>query len=197
MPSESDTDEDRQRALLLLVERFRNGDDLAAAELHAIFAGEMLNLARRHVAGFLTPSAVDVEGIVNSGFRSFFSAMLKPNFDSRGGKIGGLLSVIVSRKALVALRRKYPTALPHESVDAVAEVVSANLRQQYTEDDAFADLQVVLKPLLSTMTLKELEIIHSLLDPFDERSIVELANHHHSSTATIRELLDRIKSSLK
>lgn len=197
MPPEDETEESRRLALLEMVQRYRDGDQSAATQLHDVFISEMLVLARRHVQDCISPSAVDVEGIVNSGFRSFFSAVLKPNFDSRGGKIGGLLATIVSRKALKALRRKYPTVIPNEAIDPVAEVVSANIQQHYTEQDAYSDLLEILKPLLATMTLKELEIIHSLLDPFDERSVAELAEYHHTSTATIRELMDRIKKWLK
>ena len=193
-----ETEEARQRhALMDLVAQYRRGDDSAATEMHDIFRSEMLLLARRHVQDCLTPSAIDVEGIVNSGFRSFFSAMLKPSFETRGGEIGGLLATIVSRKALKALRRKYPAVVPNEAVDPIVEVVTANLRRHYTEEDAFADLKEILKPLLATMTLKELEIIQSLLDPFDERTVAELAEYHHSSTATIRDLMDRVKRMLK
>jgi len=190
-------DEKNRKALLALVERFRSGDQSAASELHDIFVGEMLVLARRHVQECLTHSAIDVEGIVNSGFRSFFSAILKTDFNSRGGKIGGLLATIVSRKALAKLRRKYPLAIPNEAIAPVAEVVAANINQHYTEAEAYTDLLEILKPVLETMTIKELEIIHSLLDPFDERSVRELAEQHHSSTATIQDLVDRLKSALR
>lgn len=183
--------------LVSLIERYRKGDQEAASELFHAFSGQMAALASRMVREHFSKSAIDVEGIVNSGFRSFFSAVLKPSFDSRAGQIGGLLATIVSRKALVRLRRKYPTTLEPDDFQCAVDVFAKQSLGDLSDLELTYDMREVIAPVIADLTEKEQRLLIAMLDPSDERSIDEIAIDHKSSLITAHNLFDSVQAQLR
>jgi hypothetical protein len=133
-----------------LVEQYRRGDERAAEKLYAMFSMQMLNLARRIVLNRAHKSSIDVEGAVNSGFRSFFSVLGKPVFDSRKGQIGGLLATIVSRKVYVQLRKKQAFEISLDDRSAVTDCF-VQLAENEDKKSHILELKNLLEPILTAL----------------------------------------------
>ena len=77
-PASMGTEDDRDEwTSLVLLERFRGGDDLAAAEIFNRYFGRLTALARSRLSPRLA-RRTDPEDIVLSVYRSFFVAARRP-----------------------------------------------------------------------------------------------------------------------
>jgi DNA-directed RNA polymerase specialized sigma24 family protein len=179
-----------------LLARFRSGDEAAGAELFERFSVRMLSLVRRQLSQSSHRAAIDSEAIVQEGFRSFFSAVRKPQFDARKGNIGGLLTRIVLRKAQTKLRRKYPANLAPNSLDAaypLASLLDGNLSEQEAELVVRENVLAVL----CEFSARERHLVELFLDPRTERSIAEVARTSRRSLTTVEHVVDRFIESLQ
>src|SRR5580704_14172260 len=85
---------------LVLLERFQNGDDLAAEALFSRYFERLTLLARSRLAPRLA-RRTDPEDIVLSVYRSFFVGAREGRFVlSRGGDLWRLLAAITKHKLL-------------------------------------------------------------------------------------------------
>jgi RNA polymerase sigma-70 factor, ECF subfamily len=184
------------RSLDELLERFRSGDERAAAELFDRFAERMLALVRRQLSGTSHRAAFDSEGIVQEGFRSFFSAVRKPHFDPHKGSIGGLLARIVLRKAQTKVRRKHPESLAPDVADAAGAMVSL-LAGGLTEQEIEVTLREQVSHVLKGFTERERTIVESFLDPCADRSIADVARACRRSLTTVEDVIDRFIAGLQ
>lgn len=171
-----------------LVARFRAGDPDAAGELHRRFADEMLALVRRRLTDQVARGALDSEGIVQDGFRSFFSAIGKPNFDPRVGSIGGLLATIVRRKMLVQLRRKFPGNIDPAVLGGETDVVGLMLN--LTEVEVEASRREAVAEILDDLTDLERRVVARHLDAGSEPSRPEIARECGCTETTVRASID-------
>jgi DNA-directed RNA polymerase specialized sigma24 family protein len=184
------------RSIDELLARFRSGDEGAGAELFNHFSARMLSLVRRQLSRSSYRSSIDSEAIVQEGFRSFFSAVRKPHFDSRKGSIGGLLTRIVLRKAQTKLRRKYPESLNPNATDAVS-VLAFLLESDLSEQEAELAVGENVSAILRSFSQRERQIVESFLDPQADRSIAEVARACRRSLTTVEGVIDRFIASLQ
>ena len=91
---------------LVLLERFRGGDDLAAAALFARYFERLTSLARSRLSTRLA-RRTDPEDIVLSVYRSFFVEAREGRYTlGRGGDLWRLLAAITRHKLLRQVRRQ-------------------------------------------------------------------------------------------
>ena len=89
---------------LVLLERFREGDELAAEALFSRYFDRLTSLARSRLSSRLK-RRTDPEDIVLSVYRSFFVGARAGRFTlSRGGDLWRLLASITKHKLLRQLR---------------------------------------------------------------------------------------------
>ena len=177
--------------LMSLVERFRMGDGEAAREIHRRFAEGLLQRIRSSVSGSANRSALDSEGILQEGFRSFFSEIGKPGFEADpNGSIAGLLTTIVVRKAAKHARKPVPQSLAPDELSRAAAGLVADL----SVPEAEAVLHEAVAAVLDRTTKQERGIIERLLAC---RSIDEIAAQSHLSRNTVEETVDRFMGRLR
>lgn len=177
---------------LILLERFRDGDDAAAEALFSRYFARLTSLARSRLSARLA-RRTDPEDIVLSVYRSFFLDARAGRFTlSRGGDLWRLLASITKHKLLRQAR--YYRA-DRRSVDAEMSLDQAGdgllliPDREPTPDDAAA-------------LADELEHAFSRLDPLGQRvlelrlqgaNLSEIAADTGRSERTIRRALGRIR----
>jgi RNA polymerase sigma factor (sigma-70 family) len=180
-----------------LVIRFRNGDEAAARELYDRFAGEMRNLVCRQLARSRARAVHDSEGVLQSAFRSFFSAINKPAFDPTRSSIGGLLNRIVYRKACRTLRRKCPDAYAPEDIEVVRDTTATLLDAGLSEPEVEAAMREAVGVVLAEFTDREREVLERYLDPWAEQSIDEIAKACRKSHRTVTDVIAQFTARLQ
>ena len=177
---------------LVLLERFRDGDDLAAEALFSRYFERLTLLARSRLSPRLA-SRTDPEDIVLSVYRSFFVGVRAGRFvPSRGGDLWRMLASITRHKLLRQVRyqradrRSVDIELPLDQVDEGRMSVR---RREPTPEDALA-------------LADELEHIFSRLSRFGRRvlelrlqgaQLSEIAEDTGRSERTVRRTLAQIR----
>jgi RNA polymerase sigma factor (sigma-70 family) len=191
-----ETDDERAPwTSLVLLERFRAGDDLAATEIFDRYFQRLTALARSRLSPRLA-QRTDPEDIVLSVYRSFFTDARGGRYTlSRGGDLWRLLAAIAKHKLLrqarsqTADRRSVDVEIPLERVD---EGRLVRRQPDPTPEDAAA-------------LADELERVMALLDRFGRRvfelrlqglQISEIAEDTGRSERSVRRALDRIRGLL-
>ena len=191
------TDEARDAwTSLVLLERFRGGDELAAEALFARYFERLTSLARSRLSTRLA-RRTDPEDIVLSVYRSFFVEAREGRYTlGRGGDLWRLLASITRHKLLrqvrhqSAARRSFDVEVPLDQVDEGRCVRGA--RSDPTPEEALA-------------LADELERVFSLLDPFGRRvlelrlqglQISEIAEDAGRSERSVRRSLAQIRDLL-
>jgi hypothetical protein len=91
---------------LVLLERFRGGDDVAAAAIFARYFERLTLLARSRLSARLA-RRTDPEDIVQSVYRSFFVGVREGRYAlGRGGDLWRLLASITKHKLLRQVRHQ-------------------------------------------------------------------------------------------
>jgi RNA polymerase sigma-70 factor (ECF subfamily) len=190
------TDDDRAEwTSLILLERFRGGDDLAASEIFDRYFRRLTALARSRLSPRLA-QRTDPEDIVLSVSRSFFVDSRGGRYTlHRGGDLWRLLAAIARHKLLrqarsqTADRRSIEIEVPLDRVD---EARLVGRRHDPTPDDAAA-------------LADELERVLAQLDPFGRRvlelrlqglPISEIAADTGRAERSVRRSLARIRTLL-
>ncbi|HEX8204401.1 MAG TPA: ECF-type sigma factor [Isosphaeraceae bacterium] len=180
---------------LVLLERFRNGDDLAAADIFDRYFRRLTALARSRLSPRLA-RRTDPEDIVLSVYRSFFVDARGGRYSlNRGGDLWRLLAAITRHKLhrqarhQGADRRSVELEVPLDRVD---EGRLRGRQPDPTPEDALA-------------LADELERVLSQLDPFGRRvlelrlqglQIPEIAEDAGRSERSVRRSLARIRELL-
>jgi RNA polymerase sigma factor (sigma-70 family) len=182
----------------LAAEYRAHGDEEAAKRLYDLFVGEMLELVRWKLRGTEDRGALDSEGIVHSGFESFFSAIRRPGFDPWQGKVGGYLAVIVSRKVFSALRRRrlVSTSAP-DDVTTIIDAAAALAEGKTTEQEVLAVFHEGIEPLLEDLTKREREIIRRFLDNHDDRGLEQIARDFKWAKPRVENVVDQFIARLR
>jgi RNA polymerase sigma-70 factor (ECF subfamily) len=180
--------------------RLRAGDQAAAAEVFRRYTRRLVALAANQFDSWLRLK-VDVEGVVQSAFKSFFVRQGEGQFEGLADwdNLWGLLTVITIRKCY--RRHEY---LHAECRDPTREV--ARLNQAGDEETGLEAIDREPTPLEAAILAETVERLLSSLAP-PERAIVELSLQGYSTTEiadrlkrsqrTVRRVRDRIKHRLE
>jgi RNA polymerase sigma factor (sigma-70 family) len=186
-----ETDDDRGGAWssLVLLERYRDGDDRAAAEIFDRYVARLTALARSWLSPRLT-RRTDPEDVVQSVYRSFFLEAREGRFVlGRGGDLWRLLAGIARHKLSRQARRQ---TADRRSIDVevpLGRVEFASPRHEPTPEDAVA-------------LTDELEWLFARLDPFDRRvlelrlqgqDLEEIASNTGRAERSVRRALARVR----
>jgi RNA polymerase sigma factor (sigma-70 family) len=167
-----------------LVERWRSGDEQAAAELFHRYARRLTALARSRLDGRFTPR-VDAEDVVQSAYRSFFIRLRAGEFEQEGEDWWRLLVTLTLHKL-----QKQVSRHRRKKRDVRVE------KGFGTEDSLFGiQLEVLARdpsPLEALSLVDHLEGLMRELDPFC-RKVLELRLRGHSRT----EIADQTDRSLR
>lgn len=186
-----------EQEVIKLVELVREGDPVAARKLWERFSAEMLARVHSILRSSGNRGAFDSEGIVNSGYRSFFSAIQKPDFDSRCKRIGGLLATIVARKTYAKLRRKHPTNSPIEDISQLREASYWLVDDRFSEPEAEFSLREVVERIAADMTPSERKALDLYLDQSNEYNVYEIAKRCRRSVTTVEDVVARFTARLR
>jgi RNA polymerase sigma factor (sigma-70 family) len=177
---------------LVLLERFRAGDDLAAEELFSRYFERLTLLARSRLSPRLA-RRTDPEDIVLSVFRSFFVGARAGRFAlRRGGDLWRLLASITKHKLLGQVR--------HQTADRRSVDIELPLEQ--AEEGRFPGRQQEPTPEDAVALADELERVLSQLNVFGRRvlelrlqgaQLAEIAEDTGRSERTIRRTLAQIR----
>ena len=175
---------------MVLLNRFRAGDRRAAAELFGRYWGRLRALTRSRLTDRLT-RRVDPEDVVQSVYRSFFSAASAGSYTlSCAGDLWRLLAGIARHKTLHQVR--YQTAARRSVTREVA----------FDQTDEARRLK---SPAAIAEWADDLERIHSRLDPSAQRvlamrlqgyQLAEIAKTTGRSERSVRRALARVRELL-
>ncbi|MCA9076972.1 MAG: sigma-70 family RNA polymerase sigma factor [Planctomycetaceae bacterium] len=182
-----------------LVNRFRGGDQRAADELYNRYVGKMLEEVRAHLWNVRRREGFSSDGIVNEGFRSFFSKLNKDDFDPDKLKIGGLLARIMFCKTMLRFRKqKRQQRRQSFAPETIADMVQAAIETS-RRDDSEQFIKAWFQELTDAGDFNELErrILSLYLDANDERTIDEIAEVCECSGATVRATIKMFREYLK
>jgi len=180
---------------LVLLERFRDGDDLAAQALFSRYFERLTLLARSRLAPRLA-SRTDPEDIVLSVYRSFFVGARAGRFVlSRGGDLWRLLAAITKHKLL---RQARYHGADRRSIDREICLDQAEAGQ-------LAERQQDPTPEEALALADELERVFERLDSLGRRvlelrlqgaQLSEIAEDTGRSERTVRRTLGQIREIL-
>ncbi|MBY0513987.1 MAG: hypothetical protein K2P78_08770 [Gemmataceae bacterium] len=180
-----------------LVSRFRAGDEAAARELYDRFAGEMRNMVCRQLAKGRSRGVHDSEAVLQSAFRSFFSAIKKPAFDAARASVGGLLNRIVYRKACKTLRRRVPASYAPDDLQTVRDTAAGLLDADLTEPEVEAAVREMIDAVTAEFAPREREVIERYLDPWAEQSVDDIARACRKSHKTVTDAIAQFTARLR
>jgi RNA polymerase sigma-70 factor (ECF subfamily) len=189
--------EDERSSVLL--DRWRQGDMEAAAELFRRYANRLIGLARRRVPAKLM-YRVDPEDVVQSVYRSFFSAAREGRYDlQRGGDLWRLLVTITLNKLYHQVKRnqRAKRAADREcSLEAIAGSagVPASLLSQEPSPEEAAALADELEQLFRSLDALDRRIVELRLQGYQ---LDEIAAQTDRSERTVRRVLEEVKGQLE
>jgi RNA polymerase sigma factor (sigma-70 family) len=181
---------------LVLLERYRDGDERAAEALFARYFRRLIALAR----GELSPRVarrVDPEDVVLSVFRSFFIKARADRFIlGRGGDLWRLLASITRHKSLHQARRHRAARRSVTREQPLDQIEGEQLRDDPAEpspEDAAAladELEHVFRSV-SPMGRRALEL------RLQGASLAEIAREIGRSERTVGRMLDQVRDLLR
>jgi RNA polymerase sigma-70 factor (ECF subfamily) len=189
---------DEERSAVLLA-RWRDGDQQAAAQLFERYASRLVSLAQSRLPARLA-QRVDAEDVVQSVYRSFFAGARAGRYElERGGDLWRLLVTITVNK----VHRQYA----HHNRDKR----DARRELPISGDDSLLGLSGPLLmrepgPLEVVALCDELEGILRELKPAYRRmvelrlqgyNVFEIAEQTASGERTVRRVLDKVKTQLE
>jgi RNA polymerase sigma-70 factor (ECF subfamily) len=174
----------------VLMDRLRSGEDEAAREVFARFAGRLVGLARRHLDARLAVK-VDPEDVVQSAYKSFFVRQREGGLEvGTWDNLWGVLTMITLRKC--ADRAAYYRAGKRDVGREVAGgaddggpgvVADVALDREPSPDEAAVMAETV-------------EALFRAIDDPDERAILELSLQGFTA-AEIADRLGRAERSVR
>jgi RNA polymerase sigma-70 factor (ECF subfamily) len=182
-----------------LMARWQAGDQQAAAELFRRYANRLVALARTRLSSKLG-RRVDPEDIVQSVYRSFFTAAREGRYDlQRGGDLWRLLVAITVHKVQMCGKRN---ARQKRSVDR---------EQTFAGEDSLLGIGAEVlahgpSPVAALALAEELEQLMSRLEPAQRRilelrlqgyQLEEIASQVQCGQRTVRRILERVKELLQ
>jgi RNA polymerase sigma-70 factor (ECF subfamily) len=180
---------------LVLLERFRGGDDSAAEALFARYFQRLTSLARSRLSARLA-RRTDPEDIVQSVYRSFFVGVRQGRYTlGRGGDLWRLLTSITKHKLLRQVR--------HQGADRRSIEVERSLDR--VDEGTFRGRERDPTPEEALALADEMERVFAQLDPFGRRvlelrlqglQIAAIAEDTGRAERSVRRTLARIRELL-
>ncbi|OAI38639.1 hypothetical protein AYO40_06465 [Planctomycetaceae bacterium SCGC AG-212-D15] len=182
-----------------LVERWRQGDQDAAAALFRRYAERLIGLARSRLSARLN-GRVDPEDVVQSAFRSFFVETREGRHDfEHGGDLWRLLVTMTLHK------------VQHQVERHTAGKRAVQREQAFGGEDSLLGLQAEVltrePSVVEAVALAdELEALMQGLEPLQRRmlelrlqghNLEEIAVQTHRSQRTVCRVLDQVKDHLQ
>ncbi len=176
---------------IVLLERYRAGDEQAAALLYRLYTARLIALARSHLSPRLG-TRFDPEDVVQSAYRSFFiKAREGRYFLERSGDLWRLLAAITRHKLARQIRHHLAEK---RSVDREAcEFADLPCISEESDSGSFAELHEVLREAMLPMSAFERRVLELRLRG---SSLSQISNHTGRSERTVRRTLDRIRNDL-
>jgi RNA polymerase sigma factor (sigma-70 family) len=180
---------------LVLLERYRSGDELAAQELFSRYFNRLTALARSRLSPRLA-RRTDPEDIVLSVYRSFFVAAREGHYTlSRGGDLWRLLAAITKHKLLRQVRRQ---SADRRSVDVeipLDQLDEGRLLGRHSEPtpEAAAALTDELEQVLAHLDLFGRRVMELRLQGLP---LSEIAEETGRSERSVRRSLAQIRALL-
>jgi RNA polymerase sigma-70 factor, ECF subfamily len=179
-----------------LVDRWRDGDEIAAGVLHKRYLTKLLNLVGRHLASRFNPR-LDPDDVVQSVFGSFFNGAKEGRyaFESENGFWKLLLTIALNKvRNTVRHHQTQMRDLGKESFSTNAdgaESLLANLKNPQRIAAEYAGLLESLDELLDQLDPSEQELLRYQIEGYTQKEIAEKMN---LNDRTIRRMLTRIQN---
>ena len=183
-----------------LLKRVRDQDSDAAMELFHRYLNRLIALVRTRLSNKLA-RRLDPEDVVQSAYRSFFTAAQDGRFElQRSGDLWRLLAAITINKLgkqverHTAAKRDYAAEQAIDSADASVRAVQPEL---LARDPT---------PAEATMLVEQVELLMSDFDEVQRKmlemrlaghTVGEIADEINRSERTVRRLLDKVKDKLQ
>lgn len=183
---------------LNLIERYRQGDESAAAEIYRRYVERLTSLAQRRLSA-KAGRRLDAEDIVQSAFRTFFGHAQHGEFRFDDNKdLWHLLAVITLNKLrrkierMRAAKRGYDVEQSQRVDDTGGYVAEAVSRDAAPDEAAMLDDELL--QLQAGMDDIQRRILDLRLQGFQ---IEEIAVEVSRSERTVRRVLDKVKAHLE
>ena len=185
----------------VLMDRLRSGEDEAAREVFARFAGRLMGLARRHLDARLAVK-VDPEDVVQSAYKSFFVRQREGGLEvGTWDNLWGVLTMITLRKC--ADRAAYYRAGKRD----VGREVAGGADDSGPGVAADVALDRDPSPDEAAVLAETVEALFRAIDDPDERAILELslqgftageiADQLGRAERSVRRLRERVRKRLE
>ncbi len=189
-------DDDRPE---ILVERWRAGDQEAAAELFRRYANRLVALARTRLSARVA-RRVDPEDVVQSVYRSFFAGAREGRYDlQRGGDLWRLLVTITLNKLQHQVKRNTAGKRSVEreqafgSEDSLLGVGLSALAREPSPVEAIA-LTDQLEQVMSRLAPVQRQVLELRLQGYN---LDEITAATQRSERTVYRMLEEIKRALQ
>jgi len=178
------------------VDRWRSGDQQAAAQLFHRYADRLIVLARSRLPAKLA-GRVDAEDVVQSVYRCFFAEARAGRYDlQRGGDLWHLLVTITLHKVLNQIGRNTADkrACDRERrLDNADGPVNEALAREPSPVEALA-LADEVEQLMGRLTPLQRQVLELRLQGHNQ---AEIAAATRRTERTVRRLLDQVKEQLR
>jgi RNA polymerase sigma-70 factor (ECF subfamily) len=154
-----------------LVERYRQGDEEAAALLYYRYAGRLRAVARSQCPADLTVR-VDAEDIVQTAFSSFFRRIAEGKYRSSGEGVWKLLVLITLHKARSVGGYHRARKRDVRATDRGSGLLARAALHGYDEQAA-TDLRLLLADVLERLPELQRRVAELRLQGFEVNEIVE------------------------
>jgi len=173
-----------------ILERYRQGDEQAAAELFARYLDRLTRLARSRLSPKLA-ARIDPEDVVLSAYRSFFIGARDGRFSlHRSGDLWRLLVSITLHKLFRQARRHRANA---RSVDTELPLLDNEFFGREPSPEEVVGVADVLQTVLARLDPVARRVLELRLQ---EDSLATIATQTGRSERTIRRILAEIRTSL-
>lgn len=183
---------------VVLLQRWKAGDETAAEEIFSRYVSRLAGLARSRLSDKMQ-RRVDPEDVVQSVYRSFFHHAKNDRYElKRSGDLWRLLAGITINKTMgqVEFHRAAKRSIDGEGdfpADASSALVSPiAIARDPTVEEAVALTEEIetFMTLLDTVQRKVLEL------RLQDKSTSEIAEEIECSPRTVRRILERVKAKL-
>ncbi|MGE3803200.1 MAG: sigma-70 family RNA polymerase sigma factor [Gemmataceae bacterium] len=177
-----------------LLERWRSGDEQAAAELFDRYAERLVRLARSRLPANLN-RRLDPEDVVQSVYRSFFAEARAGNYElQRGSDLWRLLVTITLHKLYNQVKRNTngKRAVGREQPGLAEDDYTCFISREPTPAEA-AELTDALKQIMGGLETPQRRILELRLQGY---SVDEIADEVGCSQRSVLRNLQQIKGQL-
>jgi RNA polymerase sigma-70 factor, ECF subfamily len=183
---------------IVLLERWKAGDEAAAEEIFSRYMQRLAGLAKNRLSEKMQ-RRVDPEDVVQSAYRSFFRQARDDRYElKRSGDLWRLLAAITINKTMgqVEFHRAAKRSIDGEAAwpnDDTASLISpVVIAREPTVHEALA-LADEIETFMQTLEPRERKVLELRLQ---DRDSTEIADEIGCATRTVRRVMERVKAAL-